>query len=215
MGVAKSNELYQEFFVRAALNNNPEPLALLQVGIWMKRGELLDFGMTSMLGRSYRELFDRGVRLFPNMQAGELCGKQLVQEYLAENNVEKAQEYAALINLRLAPSSTPTKPKQTVAPARSCKKESRTFAAVFSIFEFSIVSSASVSIECWHGLGRSCQESATSSSECRRKPVFLEKCSVGSSCSCCSCCGCFLDEEEMKDLLLLSFFFFFFFFFKK
>ena len=115
LGVAKNLELYQEYVVRAALNSNPEPMALLQVGIWLKRGELLDFGkvrnviaqcafrlltlsQTSLLGRTHRDLWDVAVRRFPTTQAGEMCAKELITEYSQELNHEKVLCFVCLVH---------------------------------------------------------------------------------------------------------------------
>ncbi len=44
VGVARDEEMYQKYLVLAAVNVDPDQHALLQVGIWLKKGELLDFG---------------------------------------------------------------------------------------------------------------------------------------------------------------------------
>lgn len=40
IGTVKDEEKFQEYYVKAALNKFPQPLALVQVGVWMKKNEL-------------------------------------------------------------------------------------------------------------------------------------------------------------------------------
>ena len=100
-GVARDEAKSQEYFVKAALNANPQPLALLQVGVWAKKGELLDYGKTAMLGRSHRDVWDLCFKKFPTQQIGEQCAKLLIAEYLEQGDMDRAEEYAKAIGQRL------------------------------------------------------------------------------------------------------------------
>lgn len=78
----------QEYFIKAALNPNPHPHAMLTVGFWLREGSLGAFGKQVMMGYSHRQIWDRCIQLFPGHKYALMAAQLMAQEYLQEGNVQ-------------------------------------------------------------------------------------------------------------------------------
>jgi len=103
VGCPKSEEKYQEYYIHAALNKQPHPTALLQVGVWLREGTLGSFGKERMLGYTHQRLWEQCVDLFPAHQDAKKCAQLLAHDYLLANNIQKAEKYARAGGIRLEP----------------------------------------------------------------------------------------------------------------
>lgn len=127
-GVEASEELYQRYMIKSALNQRPQPVALLQVGDWIRKGDIVGQDNKDVLKEiTHRMLWHTAIRLFPRDKMSLSCANLLMNEYLQEGDIEKARQYAACLGIKIPdpeqsqdkPQSATKQPKQKGVPKQA------------------------------------------------------------------------------------------------
>lgn len=121
-GCDRDEDKSKAYYIKAATNASPHPIALITVGWWMREGSL-GAAQDMLLGYTYLQLWETCATQFPQHKQGVACAQLLASEYLNKGDFDKAQRFAHIAGIKLEAPAPALRASPSPAKGRATRLE--------------------------------------------------------------------------------------------